>query len=51
MDSEISKDSYGNLWLYTNGKSIEIDSVDEIQAIIDACSLYLDIESKEVIDE
>ena len=42
MDTEISKDSYNNIWLYSNGKSFEIDTFQEVEAIRDACEVFLE---------
>ena len=42
MDTEISQDNYDNIWLYTNGKSLEIDTIEEVQAIKDACIIFLE---------
>jgi hypothetical protein len=42
METEIVRDSYGNMWLYSGGKSLAVDSADEIQAIKDACIIFLE---------
>jgi hypothetical protein len=50
MESEIVKDNYENMWLYSGGKSLAIDSIEEIQAIKDACIIFLEELDREYED-